>query len=89
MTTTSQATAYPTITVRRPDGAVETVSVASKFVAIDASLFAAIKAATAAAGRGEVLSYANSSGTKAPLPQMGPGWCDRCQSYCYGDCRAN
>jgi len=22
----------------------------------------------------------------AKLEQHGPGWCDKCQSYCYGDC---
>jgi hypothetical protein len=24
-----------------------------------------------------------------PPAQRGEGWCDKCQSYCYGDCEAN
>ncbi|HUT77153.1 MAG TPA: hypothetical protein VM285_05680, partial [Polyangia bacterium] len=23
-----------------------------------------------------------------PTTTHGPGWCDRCESYCYGDCEA-
>lgn len=44
------------LTIRRPDGTVETVRRPEK---MGASLFAKIKAATKAAGRGDVLSYVN------------------------------
>ena len=88
MTKQDTALAYPIITVRRPNGITETISVAAKLRYITDDLFETIKTATAKAGRGEVLSYSNTAKRMAPLPSMGSGWCDRCQSYCYGDCRA-
>ena len=45
---------HTTLTVRRPNGEIETVNYPHP---VNAKTFAAIKAATAKAGRGEVLSY--------------------------------
>jgi len=45
------------ITIKRPNGETEIVDTSVKFGWISEELFAAIKKATAAAGKGEVLSY--------------------------------
>lgn len=46
------------ITIKRPEGNVETLDVSDKFTSgLTDGMFATIKAATLAAGRGECLSY--------------------------------
>lgn len=55
------------ITIRRPDGTVETVRPAG-MTQLNDKLFARVKAATAAAGKGQCLSYRNI--TKATTWEM-------------------
>lgn len=55
-----------TITVKRPNGQIETVDVSAKFpVGLTDQMFATIQESTKAAGRGEVLSYSVVSETDA------------------------
>lgn len=46
-----------TFTVKRPSGDIETVDMSDKFGGMNDILFARIKDATAAAGKGDCLSY--------------------------------
>lgn len=46
-----------TITIKRPNGEIETLDVTKQFPNITDAEFARIQASTKAAGRGEVLSY--------------------------------
>jgi len=46
-----------TIKIERPDGTIEVVDVSAKFYSMNDALFAGIRKATAAAGKGNALSY--------------------------------
>jgi hypothetical protein len=66
MTKTLEIHSHSVLTVRRPSGAVESVTSPAKF---DDRLFAKAKRDTAAAGRGELLGYVNHTKTvDAPQP---------------------
>ena len=41
-----------------------------------------------AAARDAKLDALLAGGSPAPEVEHGIGWCPRCESYCYGDCRS-
>ena len=79
--------ANPTITIRRPNGEIETVET-PKFARINNTLFARIQEATRNAGRGEVLSYDNPRPRFQSRTPHVSDICPRCGTRCYGDCTA-
>ena len=92
-----------TVTVKRPDGKIETVE--TQFDLINDLLFAQIVKATREAGRGEVISRDN-HGVKSDINKNAQiktmrqmyakmhaeenksrGLCPHCGGYCDGDCK--
>jgi hypothetical protein len=79
------------ITVRRPNGKIETIPAPAGIRTISPELFRSIRDATAAAGRGTVLSYENPEPQRQPRGHSravlaGIQLCPRCGTYCCGDC---
>ena len=60
-----------TLTIRRPDGTVETIDTTDRMPVINERTFARIVASTRSAGRGEVLRY-TSTPVKVTLPRGNP-----------------
>jgi hypothetical protein len=82
------------VTVKRPDGKIEEVK--TKHQAMTDIMFKKMQEVNLAAGRGEVLSWRDDidSAYLAELKARdarlrASGWCDKCQSYCYGDCESH
>lgn len=87
------------LTVKRENGNIETIN--KDIPGMSDILFAKIQEATVSAGGGEVLSWelvddrTDDERTKQAelnaihTKRKAAGWCDKCQSYCYGDCEAN
>ena len=73
------------ITVKRPSGIVEEVEFKSKFN-ITKESFHKVQEATKNAGKGDVLSFRKESTTKTNTSAI--GWCNKCHSYCFGDCQS-
>lgn len=68
---------YATITVKRPEGSVETITVKS-FDRLNDILFSKIQKATKEAGKGDVLSYKNVNATYETEKADYSTTCDRC-----------
>lgn len=83
---TLQMASHVELTIRRPDGSIEVVR-HPKLAAINDRIFALLVSATKAAGRGDVLSYANITKdveeTDAVLAQRLAGEADDRAYYAY------
>jgi len=73
------------ITVKRANGNVEKVEW-TQSTTISDELWSRMKAANAKTGT-EMISWEKIEEPKSDLPKH-HGWCDKCGTYCYGDCDA-
>jgi len=72
--------------IERPSGEVEKVEWTKAF-SLNDNIFKKVQEATKNAGKGNVLSW-HTEGTIVKTSDKGEGWCDKCQSYCFGDCQS-
>ena len=85
----TNATDHAEVTIRRPDGTIETVKLhPAKFPAMTDALFARMKKANLDAGRGECLSYRNvpvaTGAPKTEVKLTTSSWGERAITW-YGD----
>jgi len=77
------------LTIKRESGQTEIVD--SNFAAMNSILFGKIQVATKQAGKGDVISWdtvdSRTEEKKSEESKLkAAGWCDKCQTFCYGDC---